>query len=462
MQRRQAPTGILRLLGLTATLAACAPPPPPQLPAPRPPLEVLVDSLLATPPLDHTQWGILAHDAGAGQILVERNAGHHFIPASNTKLVVTTVALGELGPSYRYQTRLWALPGPGDTVPEALLLVASGDPTLSARFLPDDFAALDSLAAAAAAAGVRRVTGDLVIDASAFDDVSVHSAWEVGDLPWGYAAPVGAFAIAEGTFRVVRAPGAAPGEPANVSVLGGEHLQPISATVVTDTAGARVDWDVAYTARRDTVFIEGSIPAGSVPDTVRLAVIDPVLYAGRAFAAALHRHGISIEGGVRVVHDSAESVGLRARAQAGNQLIASRASPPLADIVAAILQPSQNWIAEQLLKTLGAVRRGEGSWRAGLEVEREYLVDVVGLDSLAFSLRDASGLSAQNLLTPSAIVRLLEHARGAPWGGDFRRALAAPGLRGSTLASRLTGLEGRVQAKTGTIANVNSLSGFVT
>ncbi|HET7042293.1 MAG TPA: D-alanyl-D-alanine carboxypeptidase, partial [Gemmatimonadales bacterium] len=73
-----------------------------------------------------------------------------------------------------------------------------------------------------------------------------------------------------------------------------------------------------------------------------------------------------------------------------------------------------------------------------------------------------SGLSAQNLITPSATVRLLDHARGQPWGAVYRAAQAEPGVEGTTLENRLPGFEGRLFAKTGTIANVNALSGYVT
>src|SRR5690606_3205118 len=124
-------------------------------------------------------------------------------------------------------------------------------------------------------------------------------------------------------------------------------------------------------------------------------------------------------------------------------------------------RPSQNWIAEQVLKTLGHVYRGSGGWDTGLDVEREYLVGTAGLDSMSFSLRDGSGLSAQNLLAPEAIVRLLAHARAQPWADAYRSAMAQPGLAGSTLSSRLDALEGRMFAKTGTIANVNGLSGYL-
>jgi len=71
-----------------------------------------------------------------------------------------------------------------------------------------------------------------------------------------------------------------------------------------------------------------------------------------------------------------------------------------------LLLTSQNWYAEQLLNTLGKERRGEGSWEAGLAVEREFLTRVVGIDSRAFVLRDASRLSAYNLITPHALVQI--------------------------------------------------------
>ncbi|MGH7460386.1 MAG: D-alanyl-D-alanine carboxypeptidase, partial [Longimicrobiales bacterium] len=107
------------------------------------------------------------------------------------------------------------------------------------------------------------------------------------------------------------------------------------------------------------------------------------------------------------------------------------------------------------------VQRGVGSWSAGLTAERRFLIDVITLDSTSFFLRDASGLSAQNLLSPQALVRLFEYNRQSPWAAQYRAGLPTPGLRGSTLSNRLEGLEGKVFAKTGTITNVASLSGYI-
>ena len=137
------------------------------------------------------------------------------------------------------------------------------------------------------------------------------------------------------------------------------------------------------------------------------------------------------------------------------------ASPRMAEIVKGLLEPSQNWMAEQLVRTMGAELGKRGSWPEGLRVEKEFLTREVGVDSLDISFQDGSGLSAYNLVTPRAMVRILEYVRSSPNGGIYRNALAGPGEEGSTLQNRLLPLEGRVFAKTGTITHVNSLSGFV-
>jgi len=422
-------------------------------------LEQRIDSILSAPPLHRTSWGVLARERGSGRVVYARNPDLHFVPASNTKLVVTTVALGVLGPDWRYRTPLLARLLSGDTAAAELRIVGSGDPTFSARFWPGPNTAAAALASTIAAAGLRHVQL-LVVDASRFTDSQVNGTWEVGDLPGTSAPPTGAFALQEGVFQLELrgAPQAGlPGTATPLFLLAASHLgvpQPVHATIGTDTTGARRRLTTDFTVRRDTIFLAGALAAGEV-DTVSLAQTDAPAAAARALAHALAGAGVRVDS-VTVLRETGAAADT-----AGMRRIGTLESPPLADIVTAILQPSQNWMAEQLLKTLGAEAGSGGSWAGGLAVERKYLSERVGLDSLAFDLRDASGLSTQNLLTPAAIVALLEHSRSMPWGERYRAALAAPGAAGSTLANRLTPLRGRLQGKTGTITHVNSLSGFL-
>src|SRR5690606_9427197 len=237
-----------------------------------------------------------------------------------------------------------------------------------------------------------------------------------------FAGPVAAFAVEEGTFRYEVVPGEAVGGPARGTALAPPGAVTILDRVITDSAGTRRRIEVTRRVGSDTLTLVGRVPLGARPDTLRLAGGDPAAYAGRVLAAALEARGIEVEGGVRVVYDWLEAAAVRAGSAPDSTAVdsativtggADRAAPPLVpvaswtsapltEIVAAILKPSQNWIAEMLLKTLGAERGEGGSWPAGLEVERRYLFDVVGIDSAAVVLRDASGLSAQNLLAPRA------------------------------------------------------------
>jgi D-alanyl-D-alanine carboxypeptidase/D-alanyl-D-alanine-endopeptidase (penicillin-binding protein 4) len=131
------------------------------------------------------------------------------------------------------------------------------------------------------------------------------------------------------------------------------------------------------------------------------------------------------------------------------------------ELVAGILGPSQNWITEQLIRTLGAERGEKGSWSEGVDVIRTFLTEQVEVDSLDIALRDGSGLSAHNLVTPRALVRILQYMWRGANAATYRAALAEPGEEDSTLERRLLDLEERLFAKTGTISNVNSLSGYL-
>lgn len=423
-------------------------------------------AVTAEPPMDRTHWGVLAVDAASGRVLLERNAGRLFVPASNQKLLVTAAALETLGRDWRWETGLWAGGAvEGGTLRGDLVLPGTGDPTLSRRFWPSAIGALEALADSVAAAGVREVEGALVVDASTWDSTAVPGTWQVYDLPWRYAASGGAFAVAEGETTVAVRGGARPGEGVVVEwgpVGEAGFLVPRLTTVHPDSAsGYRPRWHPE--SRR--LVLEGEVEAGEV-DTLRIATRDPVRQAAAALHRALEERGVAVRHGWRVAWDPDEALaggcatGSVPSCPAARRL-AVLASPPLEAVVEAILEPSQNWIAEQLLSTLGGAAGEASSREAGLDVVRAFLVEDVGVDTLDLELHDASGMSPYNLVTPRALVALLRHMAASPHAEVYRHALAEPGEEDSTLERRLEGLEGRLFAKTGTISPVVSLSGYL-
>jgi D-alanyl-D-alanine carboxypeptidase/D-alanyl-D-alanine-endopeptidase (penicillin-binding protein 4) len=415
-----------------------------------------IEAVIDRPPFHRAHWGIAVWDPATRSVLYRRNADKHFIPASNLKLVVASTAAHVLDPDFRYRTRVYAARPLRDGVVEGdLVLHGRGDPTLSGRYFPKPTAALEALADSLFTRGVRRVTGGVVADESWFDTAYVHGDWERHDLLWWYAAPVGALGFNDNSIDFRVEPGRRVGEPARITPSPESGFYRFENRTRTVAAGRPRTLDFERVPGTNRIWAYGEIPRDASPRTEYVAVVDPARVAGTVFREALERRGIRVgRPEVRVVSDPALSV-------AGTMApLAEHLSPPLPQVIGPILGSSQNWYSEQLLKTLGKEMKGKGSWKAGLEVEQEFLTRVVGIDSAAFVLRDASGLSAGNLITPDALVRLLEWARTAPRGELVRTALPVSGTSGS-LRSRLSDLRGRVAAKTGYIGNVDSLSGYV-
>lgn len=440
-----------------------------------------MDAVISATPLNQVNWGIRIIDPERHMVLYSRHADRKFVPASNMKILATTTALVRLGPEYQYHTDLFGVGvlNTADGVLDGdLLLPATGDPTLSDRFYPSDEAPLDSLAEGLLAAGVRSVTGALVVDASAWDSTTVPGTWMVANLAGTSGATGGAFAIAEGELTIEVTAGSEAGSPAEATWWPSAPLDFLSVEYITvHPDSSPRGRSIQYLSESRRLRVAGQIRAGDV-DTIRISQRDPVRLASQSLLAALTRHGIQVQGGLRLVWDRGEPVGRGACVSgehAGSSSLRERqlpacpqamfltgvTSPPMAEIVKSILEPSQNWMTEQLVRTLGVEMGTEGSWREGFRVEREFLTQEVGVDSLDISFHDGSGLSAYNLVTPLALVRILEYMRSSSLGGVFRNALASPGEEDSTLRNRLVSLEGRLFGKTGTITHVNSLSGYV-
>src|SRR2546428_637015 len=180
-------------------------------------------------------------------------------------------------------------------------------------------------------------------------------------------------------------------------------------------------------------------------------------YAAGPLALALQRRGAPMEGGA-----ASTPASLASRRARGQPPLAEYRGRPLADIVFPILNTSQNWFAEMLVKILGRELQGAGSWEAGLDVERRFLVDSVRIDSTAFALEDGSGLAAGDPVTPPALGPPPGFLPPPPPPAAPPAARPPPGQPG-TLLKRLVGtpFESRVLAKTGSINRVNSLSGYI-
>jgi D-alanyl-D-alanine carboxypeptidase/D-alanyl-D-alanine-endopeptidase (penicillin-binding protein 4) len=425
-----------------------------------------LDRLLDAPPFDRHHWGVVVLDA-TGKLLYGRNGTRLFAPASNTKLFVSAVATALLSPDLTVTTSVYAAGPLRDGIVQGdLVLYGRGDPTMSRRCFDSDTARAGAceadplrrfrdLAAQLRARGVRTVNGDLVGDGSYFEPLLVQGTWEHDDLAWWYAAPVSGLAFNDNSLDLRWGPGPEAGAPGRLELspdFGDITLENRTVTAASDSGGLDVGQEGPL-----ALWAGGTIPLNGRVRTSYVALADPNRLAASALRQALAETGIAVRGATASTTDSLRYAWARLQ-----PALAEDTSRPLREWLVPILGPSQNLFAEMLLKQLGRRLGGEGSWRTALAVERRFLIDSVGMDSTQFSLRDGSGLSHINVASPLVLAKLLLWLRGRPNFAMFERALPVAG-RSGTLRTRLAGtlVEGRVQAKTGTISRVNALSGFV-
>ena len=412
-------------------------------------------------------WGIDVLDLQTGETIYQRNALKNFVPASNTKLFTTAAALSHLGPEYRYTTTLFTNGElTGSVLRGDLIIRGSGDPTIGGRFHGDTITFVHDLwADSLRRLGVTRIEGDVIGDDDVFDDVPRGVSWSWDDEPFYYAAEISGLSFNENVVDFsIR--GGRTGQPASVSwePFNTTYVQVANETI-TGIRESRID--EGYERSRDgNVFrLFSEVPAGGV-DEEALAVSNPTLYYVHTFIEALERNGIEVSGSATDVDELSDPVDY-----AGGSLrqLAVYVSPPLADIAREINVESNNFAAEQVLKTLGYERgrSGEriGSAEAGIAAIRETL-GRAGVDTVRVHLVDGSGLSRRNLVSPRATTELLRYIWNHPRlavRNAYLESLPEGGKDG-TLEYRFRdgAARGKVRAKTGTLGGASALSGYVT
>jgi D-alanyl-D-alanine carboxypeptidase/D-alanyl-D-alanine-endopeptidase (penicillin-binding protein 4) len=414
-------------------------------------LRAAIDSMVGEPAWRSAHWGILIVDPATGDTLYSRNASKLFMPASNMKIVTGAVALAQLGPDFRFSTT-YARRGAmrGDTLAGDLVVIGRGDPTASDALRGDALAPLREAADSLAAHGVRHLSGSVVAAAGAFADPIYGMGWAWDDFDYAYSAGVAALMLNEGFSRiVVRAPvGTAAVTRAPDLDYPAVDLRVERAALTLGGADVPSRVEAVWDAERQRYRLTGTVAAG---DSVVLSVAhrDPVAAFLAGLRRALADRGIGVGGRPADVNVPLDT-------------LFTMTSPPLREILPAMEKPSQNQIAEVLLKTLGLERTGVGSADSGRRVVAEQLAEW-GVPRDGFAIADGSGLSRHNYLTPEAIVRVLDAARRDTASAVFYDALPVAGVDG-TIATRMRGTpaEGNVRAKTGYVDKARSLSGYVT
>jgi len=411
-------------------------------------LTARLERLIGDPALARAHVGLIVQVAETGEVLFESEAERRFTPASNTKIVTAAVALEELGADYRWPTRLVAA-GPirDGTLDGALWVIGSGAPDLKR-------AQVAAFASALREAGIANIAGDVVGDDRAFDAPQWGIGWMWDDLHAGWAGGVSGLQLHPSTARAYLYPGREVGDPVTLRFRASDMPIAMENRVRTGAPDSDLQLRFVPPPEGGTMELRGWIPANADSVPLFLSPPHPTPYVLRYLGGVLADSGIAVGGELRLVREGETPTD----STWGYEALSDSLGAVLADL----LKPSDNQMAESVLRTLGYEEGMSGSDLQGLEVVRATLSDW-GIEPGAIDLADGSGMSRYNEVTPSAMNRLLRTMWRHP---EYRVWLDAMPIAGQdgTLRRRMVGTPAasNVRAKTGSLSSVRALSGYVT
>lgn len=386
------------------------------------------------------QQSIIVRRIADGEVLYSHHPDTLLIPASLTKLVTTAVILDKWGPVHKFTTRTFHTgKRTGDVINGDLVIIGGGDPYLVSEKMWMFASRIKNL-------GVNTITGQVIIDTSLFAPEVTRSNHTSTNA---YDAPVTAFGINFNTVSVLVIPATAVGRKATVTLF----PFPLKAVQIDNqvTTVAAHKSSAVTTVRTNTnkrfafkIKVTGQIAISHKPITIYRSISNPLKIAREYVRNFLRQHDVQVLG-------KRQSFPKRTLTP-----LHDIKSYPISYIVKGLNTFSNNYIADVLLKKLGA---DHASRKSGVEHLTSWLRDIANIKS-KFVLQNGSGLSSENRLSARQLAIVLQHvAQRMDLFPDFIASLPASGLEG-TVTSRLRAHKGSIRAKTGTLTSPVSVSGL--
>lgn len=459
-QARPLPLLILAILLATLLVTAGCTSPPATSPQSSS-FESSISGITSAPRYAHASWGIIIVDPATGQTLYEKNADQMFVPASTTKLFSSAALLEALGPDYRFRTPVYAI-GSVDasgSLDGNLVLVASGDPDMGGRTLPDGtveftnidhgdanalngailattnpLAGLDDLAAQVKKAGITELS-DVVIDDRLFETVDPDKDFVISPI-----------IVNDNVVDITIMPGA-PGAAPALAMRPETSAYRLVNRVTTGPAGSPLEISVSESPK-GSILVQGTIAADAGAVNQTFSVKTPAPFARTLFIEALESQGVSVRAPATGDNPSASLP--ETLEYSGATKVAELTSPPLIEDVKLTLKVSQNLHADTYI-TLLAVSANRTGFYDGM-VEEGRILKTLGLDTSGLSFGDGEGGVREDLIAPRAAAEFLTLMQDRPYAEQYVAALPVLGVDGSlaTACSPECPARGKVYAKTGT------------
>ena len=422
-------------------------------------LQVEINALNTDNALIHGTWGLCVIDLDSSQVIAANLPDKSLMPASTLKILTTGAAIGLLGKDYRYTTFV-EYDGVYDSIAGVihgnLFIRGTGDPTLcSSHFPVDSINGFAGLPKRLKKMGIRIIEGNIYGDRTFFDDNPLPDGWSWGDLGQYYGA--GTSGLDYRDNKVTLHFNSVKGDSGRLVRV---DPQPKGIRYVSNvTCGGKSDDAYVYCSLKgDAYFISGSIPAGRKDFEVDGSNPDPAFTCAEDVYNGCVKAGIIVGGTARTWTRQDQR---NARAFVRKPVV-TYLSLPLADIVEVTNKHSDNIYAEQLLRTLGALKGTEGSTGAGTVVVKNYWQSM-GIDVEGMNITDGSGLSRSNLVTTRQQAAILQVISKQSWYSAFDASLPVAGKEGSMSSlCKGTCAENNMRAKTGYINRARGYAGYVT
>jgi serine-type D-Ala-D-Ala carboxypeptidase/endopeptidase (penicillin-binding protein 4) len=402
-------------------------------------------------------WGVMIKSLKTGEIIYKRNVDKLFIPASNMKLFTSTAALLLLGPNYNYETEFYVN---GDlekgVLKGDLIIQGSGDPTISNRFyggsktkIFEDWA--DSLKAK----GIWIIGGNILGDDSVFDNHGLGTGWTLDYESSWFASPSGALSFNDNTIEIKVEP-TEINYPAKISLNPDTKYVTVISKVITGDEESQNSISVERLRGTNIINVTGVIRKDSKSYVENLSISDPTMYLLTVLREVFEKKGIVVKGNIGGLENSDKKI-----IEDDLTLVYRHRSVSLNSILKELNKNSNNFYAEQLLKTIGLELYNYGTVENGVKACKE-LFNTMGISPDNMIMADGSGLSRLNLISPRQIVNLLSYMYKSEVYSNFYESLPIAGVDG-TLINRMkkTSAENNVRAKAGYNTNVSAISGYL-
>ncbi len=411
--------------------------------------------LLKNPSLKNTSYGISILSVKKNSTLFNHRHNDLFSLASNMKLLVTSAALDYLGPDFEYKTSVEAhgtITTSGELKGD-IIIKGSGDPNLSGRFHDGNILAIpESWANAIRNRGIRVVTGDIIADDRIFDRIYINPNWPENQLSEWYCAPSCGLSFNDNCIDITLIPDKKPGNIVKLFVNPNTSYFTIFNSCVYTSIKKEHVYSIYRKPETNQIFIKGKFWINASPKKTWVSVHNPSLYLATVFKEVLEKNGITVLGSARVIDE---------RDSDANHEIIAQTTSTMEQTVLVTNKQSQNFYAEQIMKTLGAQIKGRGTLEAGIEVVRDFM-SKLGFETDGYQIEDGSGLSKGNKLSPAMITSLLAYMYNHPHGKVLWDSLPTSGVDGGLQRRMIAPLyKGKIHAKTGYIAKTSTLSGYV-